>query len=67
MTLVHTYGANSNGIQPIYNSPSAKGWILGCSIFLAHSLTASVKLVSEQYQKSNRVINFIVISVVSIK
>ena len=45
---VHTYGANSNGIQPIYNSPSAKGWILGCSMFLAHSLTASVKLVSEQ-------------------
>ena len=48
MVTVHTYGANSNGIQPIYNSPSAKGWILGCSMFLAHSLTASVKLVSEQ-------------------
>ncbi|MDE7422135.1 MAG: hypothetical protein K2N51_00300 [Lachnospiraceae bacterium] len=45
---VHTYGANSNGIQPIYNSPLAKGWILGYSTFLAHSLTASVKLVSEQ-------------------
>ena len=34
---VHTYGANSNRIQPIYNSPSAKGWIHGCSTFLAHS------------------------------
>ena len=25
---VHTYGANCNRIQPIYNSPLAKGWIL---------------------------------------
>ncbi len=46
--IVHTYGANSNGIQPIYNLPLAKGWILDCSMFLAHSLTVSVKLVSEQ-------------------
>ena len=45
---VHTYGVNSNGIQPIYNLPSAKGWIRGCSTFLAYSLTASVKLVSKQ-------------------
>ncbi|MDE7425220.1 MAG: hypothetical protein K2N51_16290 [Lachnospiraceae bacterium] len=45
---VHTYGANCNGIQPICNSPLAKDWIFGCSMFLAHSLTASVKLVSEQ-------------------
>ena len=48
LVTVHIYGANSNGIQLIYNSPSAKGWILGYSMFLAHSLTASVKLVSEQ-------------------
>ena len=45
---VHTYGVNCNGIQAIYNSPSAKGWIISCFVFLAHSLTASVKLVSEQ-------------------
>ena len=45
---VYTYSANCNGIQPIINSPLAKGWILGYSMFLAHSLTASVKLVSEQ-------------------
>ncbi|MCI8408193.1 MAG: hypothetical protein HFJ09_02835 [Lachnospiraceae bacterium] len=48
LVTVYTYGVNSNRIQPIYNSPSAKGWILGYSMFLAHSLTASVKLVSEQ-------------------
>ncbi|MDE7424072.1 MAG: hypothetical protein K2N51_10300 [Lachnospiraceae bacterium] len=48
MITVHTYGANSNGIQPIFNLPLAKGWILGYSRFLAHSLTASVKLVNEQ-------------------
>ena len=46
--LQFTPGANCNRIQPIYNSPSAKGWILGCFTSLAHSLTASVKLVSEQ-------------------